>query len=94
MEKHPEQNNLYLSFFQTGLSGNIVILSVFYYGGLMMSESQLTVGDLTAFLLYAAYTGMSMGGKLGEVMMSESTVITYKMHFQRSNCSFNRVHIV
>lgn len=46
----------------TGLSGNIVVLSVFYYGGMMMTESQLSVGDLSAFLLYAAYIGLSIGG--------------------------------
>jgi ATP-binding cassette subfamily B (MDR/TAP) protein 10 len=47
---------------QTGLSGNIVVLSVFYYGGMMMTESQLSVGDLSAFMLYAAYIGVSIGG--------------------------------
>lgn len=46
----------------TGLSGNMVVLSVFYFGGMMMSESQLSVGDLSAFLLYAAYIGVSIGG--------------------------------
>ncbi|XP_046571175.1 ATP-binding cassette sub-family B member 10, mitochondrial-like [Haliotis rubra] len=46
----------------TGVSGNAIVLSVFYYGGLMMTESQMTVGELSAFLLYAAYVGVSMGG--------------------------------
>ncbi|XP_050404463.1 ATP-binding cassette sub-family B member 10, mitochondrial [Patella vulgata] len=46
----------------SGLSGNMIILSVFYNGGLMMTESQITVGDLTAFLLYAAYVGISIAG--------------------------------
>ena len=27
-----------------------------------MTESQITVGDLSAFLLYAAYVGISIGG--------------------------------
>lgn len=49
---------------KTGLSGNIVVLSVLYYGGLMMTKSQITVGDLSAFLLYAAYVGISLGGTL------------------------------
>jgi len=49
----------------TGLSGNLIVLSVFYSGGVMMSESMLTVGDLTSFLLYAAYTGISIGGISG-----------------------------
>ena len=41
-----------------------MVLSVFYYGGMMMTESQLSVGDLSAFLLYAAYIGLSIGGNL------------------------------
>ncbi|XP_014219848.1 ATP-binding cassette sub-family B member 10, mitochondrial [Copidosoma floridanum] len=46
----------------TGLSGNAIILSVLYYGGSMLSDSTITVGNLSAFLLYAAYVGISMGG--------------------------------
>lgn len=48
---------------QTGFSGNMIILSVFYYGGIMMNESQITVGELSSFLLYAAFVGISIGGK-------------------------------
>ena len=47
---------------QTGFSGNFVVLSVFYYGGIMMNESQITVGELSSFLLYAAFVGASIGG--------------------------------
>lgn len=46
----------------TSLSGNLIVLSVFYYGGTMMSESQITVGELSSFLLYAAFVGVSIGG--------------------------------
>ncbi|XP_076100291.1 ATP-binding cassette sub-family B member 10, mitochondrial-like [Mytilus galloprovincialis] len=49
-------------FGSVGLAGNCVVLSVFYYGGTMMTESQISVGDLSAFLLYAAYIGVSLGG--------------------------------
>ena len=49
-------------FGATGLSGNAIILSVLYYGGVMLSDSMITVGNLSAFLLYAAYVGISMGG--------------------------------
>ena len=38
------------------------MLSVFYYGGIMMNESQITVGELSSFLLYAAFVGASIGG--------------------------------
>ncbi|XP_049842197.1 ATP-binding cassette sub-family B member 10, mitochondrial-like [Schistocerca gregaria] len=46
----------------TGLSGNVIILSVLYYGGVMVGQSALSVGELSAFLLYAAYTAISLGG--------------------------------
>ena len=45
-----------------GLSGNLIILSVLYNGGMMMNEAQITVGDLSAFLMYAAYVGISISG--------------------------------
>ena len=46
----------------TGLSGNVIIMSVLYYGGTLVNEGQLTIGALTSFLLYAAYTAISIGG--------------------------------
>ncbi|XP_076166989.1 ATP-binding cassette sub-family B member 10, mitochondrial isoform X1 [Ptiloglossa arizonensis] len=46
----------------TGFSGNVIILSVFYYGGVMVSNSSVTIGSLSAFLLYAAYVGISLNG--------------------------------
>lgn len=45
-----------------GLSGNLIILTVLYNGGHMMTDSQISVGDLSAFLLYAAYVGISISG--------------------------------
>ncbi|KAL1138969.1 hypothetical protein AAG570_009030 [Ranatra chinensis] len=49
-------------FGMTGLSGNAIVLCVLYYGGVMVSGHVLSVGDLSAFLLYAAYIGVSLGG--------------------------------
>ncbi|XP_015183786.1 PREDICTED: ATP-binding cassette sub-family B member 10, mitochondrial isoform X1 [Polistes dominula] len=49
-------------FAMTGLSGNVIILSALYYGGVMISDSTITIGNLSAFLLYAAYVGISMSG--------------------------------
>ncbi|XP_017890496.1 ATP-binding cassette sub-family B member 10, mitochondrial [Ceratina calcarata] len=46
----------------TGFSGNVIILSILYYGGGMVSDSSLTVGNLSAFLMYAAYVGISLNG--------------------------------
>lgn len=52
----------YITIPQMGLSGNAIMLLVLYNGGMMMQSSQITVGDLSAFLLYAGYVGISIGG--------------------------------
>lgn len=49
----------------TGFSGNVIIISVLYYGGVMITSHTLTVGNLSSFLLYAAYIGVSIGGLSG-----------------------------
>ncbi|CAH1982069.1 unnamed protein product [Acanthoscelides obtectus] len=46
----------------TGFSGHVIIISVLYYGGVMVSANTITVGNLSSFLLYAAYIGISVGG--------------------------------
>ncbi|XP_060532274.1 ATP-binding cassette sub-family B member 10, mitochondrial isoform X3 [Cylas formicarius] len=46
----------------TGFSGHVIIISVLYYGGVMVSSHEITVGNLSSFLLYAAYIGVSVGG--------------------------------
>ncbi|RNA17199.1 ATP-binding cassette sub-family B member mitochondrial [Brachionus plicatilis] len=49
-------------FGTTGLSGNLIILSVLYYGGVCITEQAMTVGDLSAFMIYSAWVGISMAG--------------------------------
>jgi ATP-binding cassette, subfamily B (MDR/TAP), member 10 len=46
----------------TGLSGNIIVLSVFYFGGSSIADGSITIGDLSAFLLYSTWVGISIGG--------------------------------
>ncbi|XP_076830116.1 ATP-binding cassette sub-family B member 10, mitochondrial isoform X1 [Brachyhypopomus gauderio] len=46
----------------TGLSGNIIILSVLYKGGLLMASDHMTVGELSSFLMYAFWVGVSIAG--------------------------------
>ncbi|KAG8001465.1 ATP-binding cassette sub-family B member 10 [Nibea albiflora] len=47
---------------QTGLSGNLMILSVLYKGGLMMASQHMTVGELSSFLMYTFWVGISIAG--------------------------------
>lgn len=45
-----------------GVSGNILIVSLLFYGGSLISAGQLTIGDLSSFLLYAGFATVSVGG--------------------------------
>lgn len=49
-------------FGATGLSGNLIVLSVLYKGGLLMGSAHMTVGELSSFLMYAFWVGVSVGG--------------------------------
>ncbi|XP_037000009.2 ATP-binding cassette sub-family B member 10, mitochondrial [Artibeus jamaicensis] len=49
-------------FGATGLSGNLIVLSVLYKGGLLMGSAHMTVGELSSFMLYAFWVGLSIGG--------------------------------
>lgn len=51
--------------FQTGLSGNIMILSVLYKGGLLMASQHMSVGELSSFLMYTFWVGISIAGNAG-----------------------------
>lgn len=58
------KESLYRGMFfgMTGLSGNAIALSVLYNGVFMVSTSDITIGSLSAFLLYAGYVGISLNG--------------------------------
>ncbi|XP_023689479.2 ATP-binding cassette sub-family B member 10, mitochondrial isoform X1 [Paramormyrops kingsleyae] len=49
-------------FGMTGLSGNLMILMVLYKGGLLMGSENLTMGELSAFLMYSFWVGVSVAG--------------------------------
>ncbi|XP_053154361.1 ATP-binding cassette sub-family B member 10, mitochondrial isoform X1 [Hemicordylus capensis] len=49
-------------FGATGLSGNLIVLSVLYKGGLLMSSAHMTIGELSSFLMYAFWVGVSIAG--------------------------------
>uniref|UniRef100_A0A8C8GQL6 Uncharacterized protein n=1 Tax=Oncorhynchus tshawytscha TaxID=74940 RepID=A0A8C8GQL6_ONCTS len=44
------------------LSGNIIILSVLYKGGLLMATEHITVGKCSSFLMYAFWVDISIAG--------------------------------
>ncbi|KAJ7099509.1 P-loop containing nucleoside triphosphate hydrolase protein [Mycena belliarum] len=44
-------------FGSTGWSGNITLLSLLGYGGMLVSRGEITVGDLTSLMFYTAYVG-------------------------------------
>lgn len=44
------------------MSGNIIIVSVLYYGGSLVVQDALTIGALTSFILYAGYSAISING--------------------------------
>jgi ABC-type multidrug transport system fused ATPase/permease subunit len=46
----------------TGLSGNLTAIAVLGLGGRMVMHGEITVGELTSFLLYTAYVGGSLMG--------------------------------
>lgn len=51
-----------LFFGITGFSGNIIVLSVFYFGGELIASQAISIGDLSAFLMYSVWVGLSIGG--------------------------------
>lgn len=49
------------------------MLSVLYKGGLLMGSAHMTVGELSSFLMYAFWVGLSIGGISHEQALSVHT---------------------
>ncbi|TFK74690.1 hypothetical protein BDN72DRAFT_833221 [Pluteus cervinus] len=47
-------------FGSTGWSGNVTVLALLGYGGTLVSQGAITVGDLTSLLLYTVYVGSGL----------------------------------
>jgi putative ABC transport system ATP-binding protein len=47
---------------QTRFSGNLTILLILATGSQMVTSGAISIGDLSSFMMYAAYTGGSMFG--------------------------------
>lgn len=52
-------------FSSTGFMGNMTIMALLYVGGGMVNSGAISIGELTSFLMYAAYAGSSMFGLSG-----------------------------
>ena len=46
----------------TGLTGNMIIITTLYYGGTLVTQGDLSVGNLASFVLYSAYVGIGLSG--------------------------------
>lgn len=55
---------VFITFIIFGLFGGIVL--VLWYGAMLVSEGEMTIGELTAFVLYTMFIGGALGG-MGEV---------------------------
>jgi ATP-binding cassette subfamily B (MDR/TAP) protein 10 len=49
-----------LFFSSMGFSGNIIILAILYYGGSLVQQGAISIGELTSFFLYTIYVGSSL----------------------------------
>ncbi|PNS17916.1 ATP-dependent permease MDL1, mitochondrial [Sphaceloma murrayae] len=52
-------------FSSSGFMGNMTFLALLWFGGGMVKSGQISVGDLTSFLMYTAYAGSSLFGLSG-----------------------------
>jgi putative ABC transport system ATP-binding protein len=49
-----------LFFSSMGFSGNMIILAILYYGGSLVQQGVVSIGELTSFFLYTIYVGSSL----------------------------------
>ncbi|KAH8827887.1 P-loop containing nucleoside triphosphate hydrolase protein [Flagelloscypha sp. PMI_526] len=57
---HKEATASAIFFGSTGWSGNVTILCLLGYGGSLVSQGVISVGDLTSLLMYTAYVGSGL----------------------------------
>ncbi|KAJ1933498.1 ATP-binding cassette permease mdl1, partial [Linderina macrospora] len=51
-----------LFFGGNGLAGNLAILAFLGFGGRMVMNGEISIGDMTSVMLYSAYVGTSLSG--------------------------------
>jgi ATP-binding cassette subfamily B (MDR/TAP) protein 10 len=47
----------------TGFSGNAIVLAVLYFGGQSIASGTISIGDLSAFMMYSVWVGISIAGR-------------------------------
>jgi len=63
LDKSIQEASIQAKFYGvTGFSGNMIILTVLYYDGSLVTTEVISVGNLTSFILYAAYVGIGLSG--------------------------------
>lgn len=63
MDMKFKEATAYATFYGfNGFAGNFIILSVFFFGGGSIADNLISIGDLSSFLLYSAYVGISIAG--------------------------------
>lgn len=70
--KAARYRGLFISFVFLGLFGSIVL--VLWYGATLISENQMTIGQLTSFIIYTTFIGGSMGGMSGLYASIQSSI--------------------
>jgi len=70
--KAARYRGLFISFVFLGLFGSIVL--VLWYGATLISHGQMTIGQLTSFIIYTTFIGGSMGGMSGLYANIQSSI--------------------
>ena len=70
--KAARYRGVFISFIFLGLFGSIVL--VLWYGATLISEGQMTIGQLTSFIIYTTFIGGSMGGMSGLYASIQSSI--------------------
>ncbi|ORY46766.1 hypothetical protein BCR33DRAFT_848837 [Rhizoclosmatium globosum] len=72
-----------------GFSGNLIAMSILYYGGSLVGSGAITPGELTSFFMYSTYLGyslmgiMSFYGELNKGVGATGRLVALMLHIPR-----------
>ena len=79
-------------FGSTGWSGNVALLALLGYGGSLVSQGMITVGDLTSLLMYSVYVGSGLQ-MLTYVQFLSFVLLSLTLgHLADSSCVFTMLY--